>query len=70
MPESQITFPGSCTPNGPADMFSGLGKNGQYAEHNTLKEYSLIRMGEDPSSVPVPFLFLNKIWEKLNLVIN
>ena len=70
IPESQITFPGSCTPNGPADMFSGLGKNGQYVSIIPSKNIVLIRMGEDPSSVPVPFLFLDKIWEKLNLVIN
>jgi len=29
----------------------------------------MIRMGENPSSVPVPFLFLDDIWEKLSLII-
>jgi CubicO group peptidase (beta-lactamase class C family) len=70
IPDSQIIFPGSCTPNGPDDMFSGMGKNGQYVSVIPSKNLVLIRMGEDPSSVQVPFLFLDKIWEKLNLIIN
>jgi CubicO group peptidase (beta-lactamase class C family) len=69
MPDSQIIFPGSCIPNGPADMFSGMGKNGQYVSVIPSKNIVLVRMGEDPSSVQVPFMFLDKIWEKLNLII-
>jgi CubicO group peptidase (beta-lactamase class C family) len=69
VPESQLVFPGSFTPNAPDDMFSGIGKNGQYVSIIPSKSMVLIRMGEDPSSVPVPFLFLNDIWGKLNLII-
>jgi CubicO group peptidase (beta-lactamase class C family) len=69
LPESQLLFTGSCTPNGPDDMFSGMGKNGQYVSVIPSKNMVLIRMGEDPSGVPVPFLFLDKIWEKLDLII-
>jgi hypothetical protein len=29
----------------------------------------VVRMGEDPSSVPVPFLFLDDIWEKLERIV-
>ena len=70
MPESQIVIPGSCTPEGPADMFSGMGKNGQYVSIIPSMNIVLVRMGEDPSSVAVPFLFLNDIWAKLKLIIN
>jgi hypothetical protein len=69
LPESQQVFSGSITPNGPADMYSGMGKNGQYISVIPSKEMVLIRMGEDPSSVQVPFLFLDDIWEKLKLII-
>jgi hypothetical protein len=69
VPESQLIIPGSLTPNAPDDMFSGIGKNGQYVSVIPSKSMVLIRMGEDPSSVPVPFLFLNDIWGKLNLII-
>jgi len=69
VPESQLIFPGSFSPGGPSDMFSGIGKNGQYVSIIPSKKMVLIRMGEDPSSVAVPFLFLDDIWEKLNLII-
>jgi len=68
-PESQMVIPGSISPNGPADMYSGMGKYGQYVSIIPSKNIVLIRMGEDPTSVPVPFLFLDDIWEKLNLII-
>ena len=69
IPESQIVFPGSITPAGPADMYSGMGKNGQYVSIVPSMNIVMIRMGENPSSVPVPFLFLDDIWEKLSLII-
>jgi CubicO group peptidase (beta-lactamase class C family) len=68
-PESQLVIPGSPTPNGPDDMYSGMGKNGQYVSIIPSKNLVLIRMGEDPSSVAVPFLFLDSIWGKLKLII-
>ena len=69
IPESQIVFPGSITPAGPADMFSGMGKNGQYISIVPSMNIVMIRMGEDPTSVPVPFLFLDDIWEMLSVII-
>jgi|WetSurMetagenome_2_1015567.scaffolds.fasta_scaffold02991_7 CubicO group peptidase (beta-lactamase class C family) len=68
-PESQLLIPGSVSPNAPADMYSGIGKNGQYVSIIPSKNMVMIRMGDDPSSVPVPFLFLDDIWEKLILII-
>jgi len=50
-------------------MISGIGKNGQYVCVIPSKNMVLVRMGENPESVPVPFLFLNDIWKKLNSII-
>lgn len=70
IPETQIVFPGSTFPDAPADMVSGMGKYGQYVSVLPSKKMVLIRLGENPESVPVPFLFLNEIWKKLNPIIN
>jgi CubicO group peptidase (beta-lactamase class C family) len=70
IPESQLEFKGSVSPNGPVDMISGIGKNGQYVSVAPSQGIVMIRMGENPESVQVPFLFLNEIWGKLNLIIN
>jgi hypothetical protein len=51
-------------------MYSGMGKNGQYISVIPSRKLVLIRMGEDPESVSVPFLFLNDIWAKLKMIIN
>ncbi len=69
IPESQVVFPGSLSPAGPVDMYSGIGKNGQYVSIIPSMDLVMIRMGEEPTSVDVPFLFLDDIWEKLNLII-
>jgi CubicO group peptidase (beta-lactamase class C family) len=69
LPESQLVIPGSVSPNAPGDMYSGIGKNGQYVSIIPSENMVLIRMGEDPTSVPVPFLFLDDIWKQLNLII-
>jgi CubicO group peptidase (beta-lactamase class C family) len=69
VPESQIVFPGSFTPNAPADMVSGVGKYGQYVSVIPSQDLVMVRMGEDPSGVPVPFLFLDDIWERLGLIV-
>lgn len=70
IPETQLVFKGSVSPAGPPDMISGIGKNGQYVCIIPSKNMVLVRMGENPESVQVPFLFLDDIWEKLNTIIN
>jgi CubicO group peptidase (beta-lactamase class C family) len=69
LPETQLVFNESYSPDGPADMISGIGKNGQYVCIVPSQNIVLVRMGESPESVQVPFLFLNEIWKKLNLII-
>jgi hypothetical protein len=69
IPETKLVFKGSFAPNAPADMIAGIGKNGQYVCVVPSTKIVLVRMGENPESVPFPFLFLDDIWEKLNPVI-
>jgi len=69
VPGSQLVIPGSLNPNAPADMVSGLGKNGQYVSVVPSMNLVLVRMGENPDAVEVPFLFLDEIWKKLNNII-
>jgi hypothetical protein len=47
-----------------------MGKYGQYVSVIPSKNIVMIRMGENPSSVAVPFLFLDDICVKLKLLIN
>ncbi len=69
VPGSQAVIPGSLNPNAPADMISGLGKNGQYVSVVPSRQLVLVRLGENPDAVEVPFLFLDEIWKKLNAII-
>jgi CubicO group peptidase (beta-lactamase class C family) len=69
VPEIQFEFQGSFNPNAPPDMISGIGKNGQYVSIVPSKNIVLVRMGDNPDEALVPFLFLDDIWEKLNLII-
>ena len=50
VPGVQIKIPGSFQPNAPDDMFSALGKNGQFINVVPSQNIVLIRMGENPDS--------------------
>lgn len=69
LPGFQIKLNGSISPDAPADMFSGLGKNGQYLNVVPSQNLVVVRMGEDPDNSLVPIVFLNDMWKKLNEVI-
>lgn len=69
LPQSQFVFPGSIHPDGPVDMYSGIGKNGQYVSVVPSQGLVLVRMGENPDQVLVPTLFQNDIWKVLNKII-
>lgn len=68
LPTSQIVFPGSYAPAAPADMFAGLGKNGQIVSVSKSSGLVVVRMGNQAGSGEVPTQLCNSIWEKLNAV--
>ncbi|MFZ4741426.1 MAG: serine hydrolase [Bacteroidales bacterium] len=68
-PGTQFVFPGSYAPNAPADMFAGIGKNGQIVSISRSKALVVVRMGDAPTNLgEVPFLLCDQIWQKLNEV--
>lgn len=66
VPGLQVTIPGSIMPNAPNDMYSALGKNGQFLNVVPSQNLVLIRMGDEPTAALVPFLMNDKIWEYMN----
>ncbi|WP_309640311.1 serine hydrolase [Flavobacterium sp.] len=66
VPTSQIVFPGSYAPDAPADMFAGIGKNGQIVSIAPSTGLVMIRMGDAPNSSEVPFVLCNQIWQYIN----
>lgn len=66
LPGLQIVFPENATPSAPIDMYSGIGKDGQYVCVIPSKKMVLVRMGENPDNALVPVKFLEDIWGKLN----
>jgi CubicO group peptidase (beta-lactamase class C family) len=69
VPGLQVTFTGSITPNAPSDMYSGLGKNGQFLCVIPSRKMVLVRLGESPDNALVPILFLDEIWDQLNKIV-
>jgi CubicO group peptidase (beta-lactamase class C family) len=68
-PQIRLVFPGSFAPNAPADMFAGIGKDGQIMSIVPSQGLVLIRMGETPntgSSGQVPTTYVNDIWAYIN----
>jgi CubicO group peptidase (beta-lactamase class C family) len=70
LPQTQFVFQGSLTPSAPPDMFSGLGKNGQYLSIVPSMNLVMVRMGENPDSSDVAARFQMEIWKKLNEIMN
>ncbi len=68
VPTLQLIFPGSYAPNAPADMFAGLGKNGQIVSISKSKGIVMVRMGDASNAGEVPFQLCDHIWERLNVV--
>ncbi len=66
VPGAQIKIPGSLHPSAPKDMFSALGKNGQFINVIPSQNMVWIRMGENPDSALVPFLYNDDIWKYIN----
>jgi len=64
-PGTEISLPIALNGNAPADLFSGLGKNGQYVDVVPSMDLVVIRMGESPDDSLVPIGFHMDMWEKL-----
>lgn len=71
LPTLQYVFQGSYAPEAPADMFAGLGKNGQIVSVSPSQGLVVVRMGNQSGSTAADITpqFCNQIWEKLNAVI-
>ncbi len=66
VPQSQFVFPGSMNPDAPNDMFSALGKNGQFINVVPSENLVWIRMGDSPDNSLVSFTLNNTIWQYIN----
>ncbi len=68
LPTLQFVFQGSYAPDAPADMFAGLGKNGQIVSTSKSKGLVVVRMGNQASGAEVTTELCNGIWKRLNAV--
>lgn len=69
LPGLQLNIPGKLTANAPDDMYSGLGKNGQFLNIVPSQNLIVIRMGNNPDNSLVPAKYQDDIWEKLSAII-
>ena len=68
LPGYQMVISGPIAPHAPADMFSGIGKNGQLVSVSRSAGLVMVRMGNDGSASEVATVLLDRIWEKLNAI--
>ena len=66
LPQSQYVFDGGLITNAPNDMYSAMGKNGQYINVIPSQKIVWIRIGEMPQEELVPTNFNNDIWSYIN----
>ncbi len=66
VPTLQNIIPGFLFPNAPADMFSAIGKGGQFLNIVPSEKLVWLRMGDDPTGNLVPFLLNELIWNYVN----
>ncbi len=65
LPGSQLVLNRDLAPNAPKDMYCALGKNGQLLCVIPSENMVWVRMGESPDSVPVPFLLVDEIAQRI-----
>lgn len=69
LPGTQLVFPGAYAPDAPADMYAGLGKNGQMVSIANSAGLVFVRMGNAPEDYgDVPAVLCNAIWKHLNTI--
>ncbi len=66
VPGVNFEIPGTLIPDAPTDLYSAMGKNGQFINIVPSQNLVWIRMGESPDAVDVPFLLNNEIWKRVN----
>ena len=66
LPQTQIVFNGSITPQAPNDMIAALGLNGQIINVVPSQNIVWIRMGDSPSNSLVPNNYNDDIWSYIN----
>lgn len=66
LPGLQSVFNGPLFPLAPEDTYAAMGKDGQFINVVPSENMVWIRMGENPSNLPVPFLLNDQIWEYIN----
>lgn len=69
IPALQTVFNSSLTPAAPADMFAGIGKNGQLLNIVPSQNLIMIRMGDNPENSLVPISIQNDIWDRLKEIL-
>jgi CubicO group peptidase (beta-lactamase class C family) len=68
IPQSSRVFDGPFFPPAPAEMYSAMGKNGQYINVVPSEKLVMVRMGDSPNQALVDFMFNNNIWTQFNQV--
>jgi CubicO group peptidase (beta-lactamase class C family) len=66
IPQSQFVFNGFMNPNAPADLFVAMGSQGQFLNVVPSQNLVMLRMGDAPDNLPVPFLMNDQIWAYVN----
>jgi len=70
LPGNPNSFKVPLSKNAPSDLFAAMGKNGQFIVVVPSKNIVVIRMGEAPDGSLVPTVFHDKMWQKINAVID
>ena len=66
LPGLQFSFQGSLIPHAPDDLFSAMGKNGQFICVIPSQNMVWVRFGDNPDNSLVPYLLNADIWKYIN----
>jgi CubicO group peptidase (beta-lactamase class C family) len=69
LPGVQFQFPGSFIPQGPANMFAAMGKNGQMLHVVPEEGLVVVRMGDAPAGGEVPYLLGDLMWSYIRKLV-
>lgn len=69
LPGSTASFNAMLTPDGPQNMISAMGKNGQFIDVLPDENMVVIRFGQTPDDDLVPITFHNDMWDRISDII-